>query len=161
MNEKEKKPETIYITEEELGPPLAPGMTSMGMPATPTIRLCPGCQRQINLDTVYCQFCGYGPLKATTSYEVKKKGTAALLAVVPALFGFFGIAHFYLERIGTGFLIMFAGWALAAAAVLSWVLLGEWLWAVVLGCLYIGVFIWQVFDAVSIAEEHYRALETV
>lgn len=164
MGEKRKKPETIYITEEELAAPLGPAIPppppgmAPAAAAVPRVVLCPGCQRQISPDTVFCQFCGYGPMRAVASTEVKKKGTAALVAILPALFGFFGIAHFYLERIAAGFLFLFAGWAMAGAVV-TCAILGQLIWAIVLGVAYVGVLIWQVFDAVAIAEEHYRLFE--
>jgi len=171
MEETEKKQESIYITEEDLGAayvaspaatqysssaaytPPAPGSSAAG-----GMRLCPGCQRLITTDLTFCQQCGFGPLKATASTEIKKKGTAALLAILPGLIGVFGIGHFYLERLGTGFLFMFAGFALAGASIFCWVI-GEWIWAIVLLVIYVGLLIWQVFDAVAIAEENYSLWE--
>jgi len=163
MDEKDKKAETIYITEDELGSPPAynAGGTAQSTYARQEVRLCPSCHRQITPETTYCQFCGAGPLRPTTSYEVKKKGTAALLAVIPGILGFFGIAHFYLERLAVGFLFLFAGWSILAASLLCWLLLGEWVWAIVLVLVWLGMFVWQVFDAVGIAEEHYRVLDNL
>lgn len=97
-------------------------------------------------------------MKAIASTEIKKKGTAALLAIIPALFGFFGIAHFYLEKLGTGFLFLFAGWALLGASIFCLVT-GDWVWAIVLGVIWVGLLIWQVFDAVALAEENYSLWE--
>jgi TM2 domain-containing membrane protein YozV len=171
MGENEKKQESIYITEEDLAvaynepasathyrqtPAYAP-VTGAAQPAG-EMRLCPGCQRLITGELVFCQHCGFGPMKAIASTEIKKKGTAALLAIIPALFGFFGIAHFYLEKLGTGFLFLFAGWALLGASIFCLVT-GDWVWAIVLGVIWVGLLIWQVFDAVALAEENYSLWE--
>lgn len=62
---------------------------------------CPNCHSSIELVWVACPKCGYvlrnvGP--GSTPYPprpLKDKGTAKILEILPALFGFFGIGHIY------------------------------------------------------------------
>lgn len=89
------------------------------------------------------------PLHSTGIAGRKRMGTAALLAIIPALLGFFGIAHFYRGRLGTGLLFLFAGWVMLGAGIFC-LFTGDWVWAIVLGVIWIGLLIWQVFDALAI-----------
>lgn len=174
MEETEKKAESIYITEEELGTSYretpeygpyrpAPAEATRGS-AAQEMRVCPGCQRLIPTDLSYCQACGFGPMKARpTIHKEKYPSTAALLAILPALLGFFGIGHFYVERLGTGFLFLFAGFALVGAGIycIMEYLSGKdvGLWLIVIGIAYIGLLVWQVFDAHAQAVEYNRMFE--
>jgi TM2 domain-containing membrane protein YozV len=169
MEETEKKAESIYITEEELGTSYkeapnygpyrsAPAEESRSS-AAQEMRVCPGCQRLISTKLIYCQACGCGPLKAKLPKDGEKSpGTAALLAILPALLGFFGIGHFYVERLGTGFLFLFAGFALVGAGIYCALNL-DLMWVLVIGIAYIGLLVWQVFDAHAQAVEYNRMFE--
>ncbi len=105
----------------------------------------------------------------------KSSGTAALLAFIGAIFGLPGIGHIYVGRIGRGLLILVSGFILY---IFSWISvlgglfgglvgsvasrtpngglqifqtgvgLGIFLWFA-----YMGLLIWQIFDARSLAKK--------
>jgi len=105
----------------------------------------------------------------------KSSGTAALLAFIGAIFGLPGIGHIYVGRIGRGLLILVGGFILY---IMSWISviggfvggvmgsigsrtpnaglpflqtgigLGVFLWFA-----YIGLLIWQIFNARSLAKK--------
>jgi len=168
MEEKGKKEEVIYITEQDLetgpihatqplpGVPPVPGVTE-----TTEVRLCPGCLRQVHLNPklVYCPYCGY-QLQPEQNFEPLKESTAALFAILPGLLGFLGIGHFYARRLGTGFLFLLAGLALLLAAGMCFWYFGEVVWAIVFSIAYVGVLVWQTFDAAACVREHNRVLES-
>jgi len=104
----------------------------------------------------------------------KSSGTAALLAFIGAIFGFLGIGHIYVGRVGRGFLILISGFVLYAFMWLSIFggIFGGIFGAVmggsnasvpalqtgfglagVLGLLYFGLLIWQILDARSLAKK--------
>lgn len=169
MEEKGKKEEVIYITEEDLAAPPTPMTPPVpGMPPMPgvpgpgviEVRLCPSCLRQIQLTPklVYCPYCSY-QLQPEPTFEPLKESMAALFAILPGLLGFFGIGHFYARRLGVGFVFLLAGLALAAAAGWCFWLLNELVWGAVFVLAYLGVLVWQTFDAVASVREHNRVLE--
>ncbi len=100
----------------------------------------------------------------------KSSGTASLIAFIGAIFGFPGIGHIYIGRVGRGLLILFSGFALYA---LTWsAFLGGFLGgifggarsglpifqtgatlAIILLVAYFGLLIWQIFDARSLAKK--------
>lgn len=99
--------------------------------------------------------------------EYKSSGTAALLAFIGAIFGLPGIGHIYVGRIGRGLLILFSGLSLY---ILSWLtLLGGIFGGAIGGSLpvmqagaglgfvlwlmYIGLLLWQIFNARSLAKK--------
>ena len=47
-------------------------------------------------------------------------------------------------------MFIFAGWVLLGAGIFCLVT-GDWVWAIVLGAIWVGLLIWQVFDAVAIS----------
>lgn len=168
MEDKGKKEEVIYITEQDLETGSMPVTQPLsGMSPNPSImettevRLCPGCLRQVHLTPklVYCPYCGY-QLQPEQNFEPLKESTAALFAILPGLLGFLGIGHFYARRLGTGFLFLLAGLALLLAAGMCFWHLGEEVWAIVFGIAYVGLLVWQTFDATTSVREHNRVLES-
>lgn len=101
----------------------------------------------------------------------KSPGTAALIAFFGAIFGLPGIGHIYVGRVGRGIAILLSGFTLyimsfivffgsvlggalaGARAGLSFVQIGGSL-AMVLVLAYLGLLIWQIFNARSCAKKH-------
>lgn len=115
---------------------------------------CPYCGAYVESNWAYCQKCGQylrGLLEVsqTPVYIGRKKDPmiALLLALVPGLFGIWGIGHFYVGEFGKGILLLGLGIFLAFIMILS-IICG-------LVILIIGFFIWlwQGYDAYSIAKD--------
>jgi TM2 domain-containing membrane protein YozV len=115
---------------------------------------CPCCGAFVENHWDYCQKCGKylrGLLNVseTPVYVGRKKDPmiALLLALIPGLFGIWGIGHFYVEEFGKGILLLFLGLILAFIMILN-IICG-------LIILIIGFFIWlwQGYDAYSIAKD--------
>jgi uncharacterized membrane protein len=98
----------------------------------------------------------------------KSPGTAALIAFVGAIFGFPGIGHIYVGRVGRGIAILVSGFVLFFTIWIT--LLGSFLsgvtgggapvfqigssFAISFALLYVGLLIWQIFNARSVAKQH-------
>ncbi|HUV24550.1 MAG TPA: hypothetical protein VMW26_03880 [Methanomassiliicoccales archaeon] len=102
----------------------------------------------------YCQKCGKYlrglPNVSETpvnAWRKKNPMIALLLALIPGLSGIWGIGHFYVGEFGKGILLLFLGIILAFIMILN-VICG-------LVILIIGFFIWlwQGYDAYSIAKD--------
>jgi TM2 domain-containing membrane protein YozV len=107
------------------------------------------------------------PSAATKVIVYKSSGTAALLAFFGAIFGFPGIGHIYVGRIGRGLLILVSGFALYIFGWLAFlggvfggalgrsvaVMQGGATLGIVLILMYFGLLIWQIFDARSLAKK--------
>ncbi|HEY7733547.1 MAG TPA: hypothetical protein VIB07_02020 [Nitrososphaera sp.] len=109
----------------------------------------------------------------------KSPGTAALIAFVGAIFGFPGIGHIYVGRIGRGIGILVAGFLLY---IMMWItflgaIIGGGLAAatgggsagflaggtvaVMVVLLYLGLLVWQIFNARSVAKQHNEKAERI
>ena len=115
---------------------------------------CPFCGALVESHWDYCQECGrylrgLSEVSETPIYPLKEKDPmiALLLALIPGLFGIWGIGHFYVEEFGKGVLLLFLGLILAFIMLLN-IICG-------LVILIVGFFIWlwQAYDAYSIAKE--------
>lgn len=101
----------------------------------------------------------------------KSPGTAALIAFIGAIFGLLGIGQIYVGRIGRGIAILLSGFVLHA---LIWItFFGTFLGGAFAGArnslaflyigrsvavafvfIYVGLWIWQILDARSVAKKH-------
>lgn len=102
----------------------------------------------------YCKRCGQYLKGSLEVYETpvplegrKDPTIALLLALVPGLFGIWGIGHFYVGDFTKGILLLFGGIFLGIIMILTF-----FCWIIIL---IIGFFIWiwQAYDAYSIAKE--------
>ena len=115
---------------------------------------CPFCGAFIESHWDYCQKYGKylrGLLNVSetpvNAWRKKNPMIALLLALIPGLSGIWGIGHFYVGEFGKGILLLFLGIILAFIMILN-VICG-------LVILIIGFFIWlwQGYDAYSIAKD--------
>lgn len=124
-------------------------------------RMCIEYGKEIDVDARFCQYCGMN----IPDSRVSETGIVGL-AAIGGIFGLHGLGHLTLGRIPMGFLVLFAGWALIAGAVLSyvvgWLPTGETSYFALIGILavaYILLFVWQVMDANDTARKHNRDYE--
>jgi len=147
---------------------------------------CTNCGNSIVDNAKFCEECGAALVFDTkpshipimTLDQSKSMGIAAFLAVVPALFGFWGIGHFYLGKIirGTFFLcigFIFSAIAFFASFIITIVigsleitLIGydyedfeRFLAIITIACIISGLFyLWQCIDACRLAQKWNKAL---
>jgi len=119
-------------------------------------RMCLQYGKEIDADAKFCQYCGIN-IPATRVSD----STITSLAAIGGIFGFHGLGHTSVGKILTGFLMLFAGWALIIGALISffmgWREYGETAYIALIGVLaiaYIFLFIWQVMDASALARKH-------
>lgn len=124
-------------------------------------RMCNQYGKEIAPDARFCQYCGIDIPDSRVS-----ESTVTGLAAIGGIFGMHGLGHISLGRMATGFLMLFAGWALIVGAVLSylkgWVDYGETSYLALIGVLgvaYVFLFVWQVMDAGASARRHNRDYE--
>ncbi|MDQ3083965.1 MAG: zinc ribbon domain-containing protein [Thermoproteota archaeon] len=123
---------------------------------------CKHCGKDFPLeDITFCPSCGkpqqLGASNTLVTTQTKNHGTAVLIALIAGLFGFEGIGHIYLGRIGKGIGLLLIGWVLSASAFL-FALGGIFVASIILG---IGVFvfwIWQAYDANKQAKYYNESL---
>jgi TM2 domain-containing membrane protein YozV len=101
----------------------------------------------------YCKNCGRylrGLLdvseKSVFTERKKDPMIALLLALIPGIFGIWGIGHFYVEEIGKGILLLFLGILLAFIMILSIIC------AFIILILGFFIWLWQAYDAYNIAK---------
>ena len=101
----------------------------------------------------------------------KSPGTAALIAFIGGIFGFMGIGHIYVGRVGRGIAILLGGFMLyilvwitlfgtlfggafsAARNDLSFLQIGGMISSIMALSLF-GLFVWQILDAKSSAKKY-------
>jgi TM2 domain-containing membrane protein YozV/DNA-directed RNA polymerase subunit RPC12/RpoP len=144
---------------------------------------CKYCGEELHSDELNkCPYCSSDltytqPKKTVSGIKVirtvphKSPGTAALIAFISAIFGLPGIGHIYVGRIGRGIGILLSGFVLYTMIWLS--LLGTILGGAFSGgenslpflqiggglvilfiIMYIGLLIWQTFNARSVAKTY-------
>lgn len=117
-------PEIPHISPQPLQPTAPVIMPKADEPQEG--RLCQFCGESILATARKCKHCGEmldgsKPIQTVAP----NPGTAALLEVLPGLFGVFGIGHMYSGNIGLGLGMMFGYWALQALNIaLLFVLVG-------------------------------------
>ncbi|MBA7651158.1 hypothetical protein ES703_58973 [subsurface metagenome] len=108
--------------------------------------------------------------------SIRNEKIAMILAVLPGVFGFLGIGHFYIGRIRRGVILLIGAWGLITASVLCFVAwsmsqmiipppgqpVGEppayaavfliASFVLFFGC--IALWIWQIFDARAVCRTH-------
>jgi len=138
---------------------------------------CPNCGREVSPEAAFCPSCGYN-LKSTAavpspaapaakpSAPIKHKnpGVAAVLALILGLFGLMGIGHVYVGRVKRGIVLLIVGIILAAltygSMLLGFVTFGlSWIGAIVFGLILFILWIWQIFNAYSLAKQFNKAVE--
>ncbi|MGI0012778.1 MAG: hypothetical protein ACREBU_04940 [Nitrososphaera sp.] len=151
-------------------------------------RHCAGELESDDLET--CPHCGgdlsYTPPPAKTKRKSKKSarqvkvvvnvpqkspGLAALIALIGAFFGFGGIGHIYVGRVGRGLAVLISGFALYFfiwASAFGTLIGGTLAWArtglsgfqiggtvfVALVFAYLGLMIWQILDSRASAKQY-------
>jgi TM2 domain-containing membrane protein YozV len=116
---------------------------------------CPFCGTMVEENWRYCKRCGQylrGFLEVSetpVTLERSKDPTVALiLALVPGLFGIWGIGHIYVGEITKGILLLFGGIILG----IIMILFTFFCWIIIL-ILGFFIWIWQAYDAYRIAKE--------
>ena len=139
---------------------------------------CRKCGKEISQDARFCPYCGadqQAPTPQPTAQvglERKNTGLAAVLALIPGIFGLWGVGHIYVGKIGRGILLLILGVLLTWVArifilpfgVIVGVISGAphggppgffgGLLATILIWLLIclAIFIWQIYDAYKLAK---------
>jgi hypothetical protein len=137
---------------------------------------CPNCGREVRPEAAFCPSCGYNlksaalvpppaasAAKPSTPLKHKSPGIAAVLALVPGLFGLMGIGHIYVGRVKRGISLLVVGIILAALSYGS-ILLGLVAYelgvaAIVFGIILLILWIWQILNAYSLAKQFNKAVE--
>jgi len=81
----------------------------------------------------------------------KNSGTGIIVSVVLGFFALCGIGQMYAGRVGRGVAILIVGWVILAIGILT---MGIGL------LLYLGFFIWQVYDTNQLCKQYNYALST-
>jgi len=68
---------------------------------------CKQCGKEISQNARSCPYCGadhLSPAQPTASIGIARKnaGLAAVLALIPGIFGIWGVGHLYVGKIGRG-----------------------------------------------------------
>jgi len=74
---------------------------------------------------------------------LKNEGVTLILSLVLGLFGFLGVGHIYIDKLGRGFVLLFIGWILLGIGV-STFMFGV---GFVLLVIYFVIYIYHVIDA--------------
>jgi TM2 domain-containing membrane protein YozV len=136
---------------------------------------CSNCGKEVAVDAAFCPSCGYNlkqvpPTKWTPSVPLERKspGTAAVLALILGFIGLLGIGHIYVGRLVRGIVVLIVGiisllltfLGLIASTEVGFALEMEGLRILGLfGILYLGLWIWQIFDAYDLAKEFNRTVQ--
>ena len=136
---------------------------------------CKQCSKEISPDARFCPHCGYDqtalPAVPMVGLETKNTGLAAVLALIAGLFGFWGVGHIYVGKIGRGLALLVLG------IIIGWVFGFLTLFGVIFGATFrypgyrygglivvgivggiiwflivLAIFIWQIYDAYSLAK---------
>jgi len=101
---------------------------------------------------------GWTPPPSSTQILLKNPGTAAVIALIAGVLLFWGVGHIYVGRVTRGICIMIAGWVAGGLLVLSFLGLmwgpGGIALIVLFALLSLGGWIWQTFDAYSLAKQY-------
>lgn len=136
---------------------------------------CKQCGTELPSGADKCANCGSPAIEGTLQTTVKmdhpvpykSPGTAALIALVGGLFGFPGIGHIYVGRLRRGTLILvsglvfffvsafmiFAGSVASIGRAGSGGLAAGVVLAIALSIAYIVIWIWQIFNARTLAKK--------
>jgi hypothetical protein len=155
---------------------------------------CPYCGAEVSKESAFCSNCGSyiidkmekemkvsdkevvekpqpavkPAVRPTSQVEVKSSGTAILLALFLGLFGFMGVGHWYVNRLGRGFLFLFIGLSFPVIIVYSTIFiipLGPMMMPIILPIIIVAGLGWfivwliQIFDANKLAVQYNRILQ--
>lgn len=117
------------------------------------------CSKCGHVKTTFAPSANYGtpppnygtPSGIPLSMLYKNSGTALILSIVLGLFTFCGIGQIYVGRTGRGVAILIVGWVLLIIGVGT---MGIGL------LLYLGFFIWQVYDTNELCKKYNHMLST-
>lgn len=119
---------------------------------------CPSCGSVVEVGWRFCRYCGQDQGAPSTAYRppmetigAKDPIVALLLALIPGLFGIWGIGHFYVDAVSRGIVLLVVGISLAIFLLLSLSILS--LFVLIVGFV---IWLWQAYDAYQIA----RGLQT-
>lgn len=138
-------------------------------------RFCSHCGQPLAEAANFCSSCGTrvsqaqqqappgAPVRVAAPAAPKRMVLVVLLAIVPALFGVYGIGHLYVGRVGRGLVILLGQWLVAVIAVALLVagfLSPATSTLIALAFLFfaasLALMLWQIFDAVSLARRWNR-----
>jgi len=101
---------------------------------------------------------GWTPPPGSAQIPLKNPGTAAVIALIVGVLLFWGVGHIYVGRVMKGVCIMFAGWVAGVLLLLSFLGLmweaGGIALIAFFALLALGGWIWQTFDAYSLAKQY-------
>ncbi len=131
-----------------------------GQPLAPAANFCRSCGARVGEAQAQPPPPPRAPVRAAAPPGPKSMALVVVLAIIPALFGIYGVGHMYVGRVGRGLIILFADWVIAVVGVALIVMafLPEFPDSLValafvffVGTLALGI--WQVFDAIRLARE--------
>lgn len=159
--------------------------------------ICAECGRDVESGHFHCPFCGHelgqptesmkevqypkseilvgseaASSKRTEPIQIKKKTPliAITLALIPGVFGIFGLGHIYAGKIRRGIILLIVGIVVVPICIFGIFLLGflgslvfggsaGWGFVallIILNVIYVGLFLWQIYDANSCTKEYNR-----
>ena len=138
--------------------------TTFAPPPSQPTSFCGGCGSQLASKLSPCSKCGhvkttfapppnYGAHSPGIPSNVSNKdsGIALILSVVLGIFSICGVGQIYVGRVGRGIGILILGWVLLVIGVAT---MGIGL------LLYLGFFIWQVYDTNNLCKQYNYVLNT-
>ncbi len=141
-----------------------------------SLPFCQNCGKEVQSDASFCPSCGQSlkgastqrvatsPTTSAVLLEHKSPGIAAVLALILGIVGLWGIGHIYVGRLGRGIVLLIVGIILAVltygSIFLGFITLGlGFIGAIFFGVITFGVWIWQIFDAYSLAKRFNAAVQ--
>ncbi|MBI2919284.1 MAG: zinc-ribbon domain-containing protein [Chloroflexi bacterium] len=131
-----------------------------GQPLAEAANFCSACGARTGPAQAQPQALPSAPVRVAVPPSPKSMALVVVLAIIPAFFGVYGIGHFYVGRVGRGFVILLGDWAIAVVGVALIVMgfLPDFPTSLIVlafvffaGTLALGI--WQVFDAIRLTRE--------
>jgi len=134
------------------------------------MQFCPACGRAVASDLVYCSYCGaglrnvsyssrqpYQTVGANYKRQGKRPWVAMGLGLVLGFFGLWGIGQLYAGKIVRGIGLFIVGLIIGGlfwfSVILTVIFIG-YVGIVLFGLFFVGGWLWQAFDAYSVAHEY-------
>ncbi len=142
---------------------------------------CAYCGQEIPAESQFCRYCGaqvggapnqpaqgppqYQQYQPVYAIPPKNTGVAVILALIGGLFGFMGIGHLYIGKIGKGIALLILGFVLFAVSIavvfLAFITISPGLWILIFlpWIIWLILLIYQTVDAYNLSNKYNAELQ--